>query len=173
MVVLGLGSNVGVREDFLRAAVKELRNVLGNMRVSRVLESDALPSQEPLPGSDRAFLNMAVRGDSALAPRELLGAIKGIEDTLGRVKRCVWGPREIDIDILAMDGLVFQEDGLVIPHPELVNRDFALVPLWELAPEWFYPGEGEFKGRMVGEIILARGYAFNGALRETGIRVDD
>lgn len=171
MVVLGLGSNVGEREAYLAEAVRRLGVLLGAMRVSRVLESRALPAKEPQPGDDRPFLNMAVAGDTALEPQALLASIKAIEAEMGRVYRCVWGPREIDIDILAMDGVILEADKLRIPHPELLNRDFALVPLNDVAPGWLYP-VGEYKGLVPAQIISAKGYGLNADLRETGLVFD-
>ncbi len=69
----------------------------------------------------------------------LLARVKAIERDLGRVSRCKWGPREIDIDILAMDDVTMDTPELTIPHRVLLERDFVLLPLADVAPDWRYP----------------------------------
>jgi 2-amino-4-hydroxy-6-hydroxymethyldihydropteridine diphosphokinase len=169
VVVLGLGSNIGDRQAYLASALAKLAPLLGDMRFSRVLESKALLPGGAEPSVGSPFLNMAVRGDTRLEPLALLQAIKAIERDLGRVARGVWCAREIDIDILAMDGVVLQSEGLNVPHHELLHRDFALIPLADVAPEWRYPVAGEFFGMTAEDIVTAKGYALGADLRETGI----
>jgi len=158
VVILGLGSNIGDRFAYLCAAIAKIAPLLDGMVCSRVFESKALPCQGEHPAVDRPFYNMAIRGETLLSPLVLLEAIKGVERDLGRVHRFVWGPREIDIDILAMDGVIFEETVLHIPHPELIKRDFALIPLNDVAPEWEYPVAGAFFGKIPADIITAMGY---------------
>lgn len=138
-VILGLGSNVGDRAENLRAAIAELEQYVENIRKSEVLESAALlPENAPIDW-DMPYLNMAIAGKTTLSPRELLSTIKDIEQKLGREKIGHWSPRNIDIDILAFGDLQVDEPDLTIPHKELLNRDFALKPLLELAPDWVHP----------------------------------
>ena len=138
-VILGLGSNVGDRAENLRAAICALALHLKNIRESTVLESAALlPENAPIDW-DMPYLNMAIAGKTTLSPRELLSTIKEIEQKLGREKIGHWSPRNIDIDILAFGDLQVDESDLTIPHKELLNRDFALKPLLELAPDWVHP----------------------------------
>ncbi len=172
MVLLGLGSNIGERQEYLRAALVGIARIMGGMRLSRVLESTPLLPDEPQPGMEVSYLNMVVRGDCALSPAAVLAELKSIEQALGRVERCRWAPREIDIDILAMDGLVCSDNALVIPHTEMLNRDFVMVPLNDVAPEWRYPAPGEFFGKSPAEIITAKGYGICADLRETGLCFD-
>jgi 2-amino-4-hydroxy-6-hydroxymethyldihydropteridine diphosphokinase len=139
MIVLGLGSNLGLREEHLRRAVEALGKRIDNIVCSPVYESRALLPEGAPRSWDMPFLNVAVRGDTALEPRELLVQVKEIEKTLGRAPRGRWGPREIDIDILAYGGYVIAEPALVIPHRELLTRDFALIPLADVAPDWVHP----------------------------------
>jgi len=75
-------------------------------------------------------------------PPELLRGAKSIEEQLGRRERERWGPREIDIDILLYDGLVYTDDTVTVPHPELERRRFVLVPLREIAPDLVHPVSG-------------------------------
>jgi len=173
MVILGLGSNIGDREAYLAKAVKKLSVLLTDMRYSRVLESAALLPPDAPPEFNRPYLNMAVAGETDFAPQALLTEIKNIERELGRVERCNWGPREIDIDILAMDDTVLDAPPLFIPHRQLLNRDFVLLPLADVAPDWNYPLQGKYFGETAMEIIAAKKYALGTNLRDTGTIIHD
>ena len=143
--VLGLGSNCGERLRFLRKAISRLRSLgsLGSRgeqieitAISPLYESDALlpddaPSDWALP-----FLNLALLCNTPFSPGALLREVKSLEQELGRKPRGRWAPREIDIDILAIDGESFKSPELTVPHPELARRPFALLPLLDLAPHW-------------------------------------
>jgi 2-amino-4-hydroxy-6-hydroxymethyldihydropteridine diphosphokinase len=144
-VILGLGSNLGSRETYLKQAVDALKTqgLLKDMALSWLYESDAqLPDHAPAEWN-KTFYNMAVRGDTRLSPPELLKAIKQIEAGLGRIKKEVWGPREIDIDILAYATRIYHDPNLTIPHPHLATRPFALLPLIEVSPEWMFPARND------------------------------
>ncbi len=170
-IVLGLGSNMGDRAGNLRLAVAALRAVLADMRLSRVLESRAvLPPGAPA-GWDMPFLNMAICGHTKLAPAELLKAIKSTEQKLGRISRDVWAPREIDIDILAYGEEYTELNGLQIPHPRLFERDFALIPLAELWPDWKCP-TGKYQGQQASAIVADLRFACGEHLRDTGVILD-
>ena len=119
---LALGSNLGDRAGYLQAARVALPEVGAIVvRASRVAETEPVGIRE-----QPDFLNQVLEIETALEPRPLLDAIKGIERKLGRTARQRWGPREIDIDILRYDGRRVDEPGLHIPHPELPNRPFLL-----------------------------------------------
>lgn len=173
MIILGLGSNIGDRLGYLSAAVRGLGAVMQDMRLSRILESEAVLPPDATPEMNRPFLNMALRGTCHLAPEALLQQLKILETTLGRQQRCQWGPREIDMDILAMGGYVLESAALNIPHRELLNRDFALLPLADVAPEWTYPLPGEYFGKTPSQIIAGKGYGLNSRLRETGMAIHE
>jgi 2-amino-4-hydroxy-6-hydroxymethyldihydropteridine diphosphokinase len=143
MIILGLGSNQSDRMAHLRAAVAELARVLSNLRVSSVYESAALLPEGAPPEWNIPYYNMAVCGQADIAPEALLAEVKAIEQKLGREFRGVWGPREIDIDILAMGDVQVKTETLTIPHAGLLERDFAYVPLVEIAPEWKHPSGKE------------------------------
>ena len=137
--VLGLGSNLGAREDFLNRAAAALRAAPGVRLVwcSSVYETD------PWGGvAQGRFLNAAVEIETTLEPPALLAELKRIEQALGRTQAERWGPREIDIDILLYDGVVHSSEGLTVPHPALAERRFALVPLREIAPDVVHPVSG-------------------------------
>jgi 2-amino-4-hydroxy-6-hydroxymethyldihydropteridine diphosphokinase len=84
----------------------------------------------------RAFVNAASLLETALDPRELLRGLQAIERDLGRTPSYRWGPRAIDLDILAYDSIALDEPDLVIPHPRLWERAFALLPLAEIDPSF-------------------------------------
>jgi len=149
MVILGLGTNLGDREQTLRQAVLELKALLSQVICSPVYESPALLPETAPKDWDMPFLNMAVRGESTFTPKALLAEIQALERKLGREKRGHWSPREIDIDILACDGVIINEPTLTVPHQALLKRDFALIPLADIVPEWVYPGRD---GKMAHEL---------------------
>ena len=130
---IGIGSNVGDRVAFCRAAVDVLRSHPGT-------EVDAVSSlyeTSPIGGPpQRSFVNMVVRVRTTLDARELLDAVKAIERQLGREPTEMrWGPRVADLDILTFDDEKLNEPDLEIPHPRLTRRRFVLIPLLEIDPE--------------------------------------
>ena len=136
---LGLGSNVGERHTFLRTAVRELQN----LPLVRVVWTSSVYETDPVGVVGQSkFLNAALEIETGIEPLSLLEEIKSIEQRLGRKKTEKWGPREIDIDILLYDGLVFEDASLRVPHPELEKRRFVLVPLREIAPDLVHPISG-------------------------------
>lgn len=170
MVILGLGSNKGDRLAYLRQAVALLAPVLTGSRISRVYESRALLPEGATREWDLPFLNMAIAGDTQLAPLDLLETVKVIEEQMGRAQTGVWSPREIDIDILAMGEMVLDTPVLSIPHRALLARDFAMLPLSELAPDWHYPVPGDYYRWAASEIVAERKFRC-GRLEEEGIAV--
>jgi 2-amino-4-hydroxy-6-hydroxymethyldihydropteridine diphosphokinase len=131
---VGLGANLGEREETIRAAVAELPDVVA---VSPLRETD------PVGVTDQPrFLNGVAALETELAPRELLDVLLAVERRLGRERRERWGPRTIDLDLLLYGDEVIDEDGLKIPHPRLHERRFVLEPLADLAPQLVVPGLG-------------------------------
>ena len=138
LVHLGLGSNLGDRKKFLRIACSHLRSkVMTEFRVSSIYESEPL-----LRMSQPKYFNMVVCGLTVFSPLELLKKCQQIEISLGRIRRERWGSREIDIDILSYGNRTINKDNLVIPHPEIENRSFVLMPMLELSPKWLHPKNG-------------------------------
>ncbi len=140
--VVGLGANLGDRLAQLRAAVRALRKVAKVQRVSRVYETEPVGPPQP------RYLNAAVLLDYEGAPEQLLDALLGIERLLGRERREKWGPRTIDLDVLWIDGLAVETARLVVPHPQLTARGFALRPLADVAPSAVDPLSGNVYGRL-------------------------
>ena len=134
---MGLGSNLGEREDFLRRALQLLGPVVTVRRVSALYETAPVGYAAQGP-----FLNAVVEGETALAPDELLAYVKGVERQLGRTEMVRNGPRVVDVDILSYDDLAMESPELQLPHPRLAERAFALVPLAEIAPDWRHPRLG-------------------------------
>jgi 2-amino-4-hydroxy-6-hydroxymethyldihydropteridine diphosphokinase len=133
-VWLGLGTNLGDREENLRRALDHLAPLCGPLAVSAVYETP------PWGVTDQpAFLNLVARGHTTLAPVTLLRRLKEIEAAVGRTPSRRWGPRVIDVDILAYDALVLDTETLTVPHARLHERAFVLVPLAELDPGWMHP----------------------------------
>ena len=129
-VVVGMGSNVGDRLAHLQAAAQKLSKIAHVERASHIYET------APMGGPEQgAFYNAALLVTYDAAPVDLLDALQSIELMLGRVREERWGPRTIDLDILWVDGLAMESERLTIPHPQLVERAFALRPLVDLAPD--------------------------------------
>ena len=136
---LGLGSNLGDRQRHLDAAVAAVRALPGVRAVmmSGVHETDPVGPQD-----QGRFLNAAAAVTTTLPARALLDGMLAIEARLGRPPRAErehWGPREIDLDLLLYGDVVLDEPGLTVPHPRLAERDFVLLPLYDLAPELVHP----------------------------------
>lgn len=154
-VILGLGSNVGDRAAFLTQAVERLKVSVHNIVLSNIYHSPALLPQGAPDSWNLPYLNMAVAGETAISPEQMLVTVKAIEQAMGRGVHGVWGPREIDIDILAMGDTTMQTAPLTIPHPELLAREFALRPLAEVAHAWRYPVPGPYFGDRADELVDA------------------
>jgi 2-amino-4-hydroxy-6-hydroxymethyldihydropteridine diphosphokinase len=132
---LGLGSNLGRREEALQSAVDHLhRPDLRVTRISSVYETAPRDLQ-----AQPRFLNAVIEMESDLFPRQLLARIDKIERALGRKRGIPKGPRVIDIDILFYGNTVIQTSELEIPHPRAAERRFVLEPLAELAPDLRHP----------------------------------
>ena len=137
---ISLGANLGDRERSLRRAI-ELLSAREGIRVARV---SSLRETEPWgPVEQPSFLNAAAELETSLEPRALLDALLAVERSLGRVREGArYGPRTIDLDVLVYGDAVVSEPGLVLPHPRLHERRFALEPLAELDPDLVVPGHG-------------------------------
>lgn len=136
---VGLGANLGLREETLRRAVELLdaTDHVDVLAVSELRETDPVG----LVAQPR-FLNGAAAIDTTLSARELLDTLLGVERTLGRVRSKRWGPRIVDLDLLLYGDEIVDEPGLRVPHPRLHERRFALEPLAELDPDLEIPGCG-------------------------------
>jgi 2-amino-4-hydroxy-6-hydroxymethyldihydropteridine diphosphokinase len=126
---IALGSNLGDREEHLAAA----RAALAALPRTRMVAKSSVEETAPLAGMDQpAYLNQMVLLDTALEPRALLAACQAIERSRGRVRGERWGPRTLDLDIVRYGHRRIADPDLIIPHPELSNRDFWIRELAEL-----------------------------------------
>jgi 2-amino-4-hydroxy-6-hydroxymethyldihydropteridine diphosphokinase len=133
-VYLGLGSNVGDREDNLRVALIFLQERFRIDKKSSIY--DTAPQVNP---DQSRFLNQVCSVRTFLGPNELLLLCQNIEGKLGRVPMSHNNPRVMDIDILLYGDKVINEPKLVIPHAEMAKRAFVLMPLAEIAPDMVHP----------------------------------
>jgi 2-amino-4-hydroxy-6-hydroxymethyldihydropteridine diphosphokinase len=132
-VYLGLGSNIGNREDNLEMALKLLGQRMQVGKVSSIYDTAPLGNT-----NQPRFLNIACEVSTRLSPEGLLALAKGIEQKMGRHGRS-GEPRTIDIDILLYGDQVIDTRDLKVPHPKIAEREFVLAPLAEIAPEAVHP----------------------------------
>ncbi len=145
--VVGLGANVGDRMATMRAAARHLSSVARVEKLSRVYDT------APVGGPPQPhFLNAAALVVYAGEPLALLDALLAIEARFGRVRVERWGPRALDLDLLWIDGVAIDSPRLVVPHPRLHERAFALVPLLEVAPDARDPRSGQSYAAPPGDI---------------------
>ena len=138
---IGLGANLGKRD----ATIEEALRLLGEDDRTSVLGSTVPIETEPVGYEDQPrFLNAAAKLATTRSPRELLELLLSIERALGRVRGegPRYGPPTIDLDLLVYGNEMIDEPALVVPHPRLHERRFALEPLSELDPELVVPGRG-------------------------------
>lgn len=136
---LALGSNLGDRLEALDHAVRELEATPG----VRVAAASEAYETEPWGVLDQpCFANAVVEVESELDPFELLARCKEIEAAMGRQQGERFGPRPIDIDVLLFDGLSIDTPDLIVPHPRMLERDFVVTPLLEIAPDIEVPRHG-------------------------------
>ncbi len=134
IIYLSLGSNIGNRKRNLEKALIELhKKDIKKIKISSLYET------EPVGPKQRNFYNIAGKFKTSLQPQDLLKTVKQIEENLGRIKTYRWGPRVIDIDILFYGKQIIKSKNLIIPHKEIANRAFVLVPMNEIAPNFVYP----------------------------------
>jgi 2-amino-4-hydroxy-6-hydroxymethyldihydropteridine diphosphokinase len=131
---IGIGSNVGDREENCRKAVELLREAGTVTAVSSFYETEpiGLPDQ-------REFINAVAAVETSSPPNELLQVCRAIEERLGRKRGVRWGPRTADLDILLYGDAVLHLPDLEVPHPRMFERTFVLAPLAEIAPGAVHP----------------------------------
>ncbi|UXR49870.1 2-amino-4-hydroxy-6-hydroxymethyldihydropteridine diphosphokinase [Staphylococcus simulans] len=135
-VFLGLGSNVGDRENQLKEAIRLLDEQSG----IKVVKVSSFYETEPVGYVDQPdFLNLCVEIQTELSPKAVLERGLAIEQQLHRVRKERWGPRTLDIDILLYGDQIIEEQDLKIPHPRMTERAFVLIPLQEIAPNKVEP----------------------------------
>ena len=134
-IYIALGSNLGDRAGNLARALQLLPARGVHIRqVSDFLETRAYGvTDQP------DFLNAVARVETGLAPEQLLQVLLQVEKLMGRVRKRHWGERNIDLDLLLYGDLVYQSKTLTLPHPDMLNREFVLAPLAQIAPKLVHP----------------------------------
>jgi 2-amino-4-hydroxy-6-hydroxymethyldihydropteridine diphosphokinase len=136
---VGVGANLGDPAAQVRAAIAALAALPG----TRLVAASSLYRTAPVGHADQPdFVNAAALLETTLAPRALLAALQGIEAAAGRARSFKDAPRVLDLDLLLYGGEVIDEPGLVVPHPRLHDRAFALAPVVEIDPAAVIPGRG-------------------------------
>jgi 2-amino-4-hydroxy-6-hydroxymethyldihydropteridine diphosphokinase len=148
---LGLGSNMGDREEHLRRAVAGLPGLVG---VSPVYETEPVGG----PPGQEMYLNLVVELETGLTPRELLELAHRLEQQARRVRTVHHGPRTLDVDVLLVGDLVVDEPDLVVPHPRMWERRFVVDPLADLAPDLVPPSVRIASGGRVRRLGMLEGY---------------
>jgi 2-amino-4-hydroxy-6-hydroxymethyldihydropteridine diphosphokinase len=147
-VYLLLGGNTGNRMKNLNNAVEMIGYEIGKIiRTSSVYETEPFGFRDK-----RQFFNMCVLVETELSPQQILKVIPEIEASLGRKRKTEkYVSRTIDLDILFYDDIILNELSLKIPHPEFHKRNFALIPMAEISPEFIHPIIGKTVGRLLEE----------------------
>ncbi|RPI63192.1 MAG: 2-amino-4-hydroxy-6-hydroxymethyldihydropteridine diphosphokinase [Ignavibacteriales bacterium] len=133
---IGIGSNEGNKRTNIKSAI-DLINEIADCNIEKISSV-----YETLPFGDIEqdnFFNAVIKISTKLNPQELFIELKKIEQRLGRIIREKWGPREIDLDVLLFNDLIFSDEIITLPHKGIIYRDFVLVPLIEIEPELIHP----------------------------------
>ena len=135
-IFISLGSNLGEREKNLLDAIHLITKLphTNSIHQSKMYVTAAWGKTD-----QPDFINMVIEINSSLSPDELMNSLIHIEEEMGRVRNEHWGPRIIDLDILFYGNEIVNSPKLIIPHPELQNRNFVLVPLHEIASKFIHP----------------------------------
>lgn len=133
--ILLIGGNLGDRTGHLQQAVEQIHKQIGKVeKISSLYETAAWGDvKQP------DYLNQALQVSTEMTARTLLQTVLAIEHNIGRIRRQKWGARVIDIDIIFYNDAVINQPDLKIPHPQMQFRQFVLVPLREILPDWQHP----------------------------------
>lgn len=133
---IALGSNIGDRQAYIGNALKHLGEDgnIRNIRVSTLIETKAYGGVE-----QEDFLNGVLECETLYSPERLLLRLQEEEQLAQRKREIHWGPRTLDLDVLFYEDEVWDKAHLTIPHPDMINRDFVLKPMAELAPNFVHP----------------------------------
>lgn len=135
IVFLATGTNLGDREQYLCQANEQIEHRIGKIKAySSIYETAAWGGVTTVD-----FLNQVLQVETRLQPKEVLEVCMDIEVQMGRKREERWGARNIDIDILFYEQQVINTPELIVPHPRLHQRNFVLLPLSEISPNWIHP----------------------------------
>ena len=129
IVFIALGSNLNNPIYHVEKGIRDINHLLN----TKVLKRSSLYKSKPIgPQNQRDYINAVIKIETLQEPIELLDSLQDIEAQHHRKKTKRWGPRTLDLDILIFNKLEFNHKRLTIPHPEMINRDFVLIPLYEV-----------------------------------------
>lgn len=149
-VFLGIGSNLGDKEKYIKDAIGQMKE---HPQIRKVRCSDMITTA-PYGGVEQDdFLNGAVGFETLLGPDELLTFLHELEAKAGRERLVRWGPRTLDLDILLYQGYISEKPKLTVPHPDMENRRFVLEPLSQLCPYEIHPVTGKSIRQMLRDLI--------------------
>jgi len=167
LAVFALGGNLGEPLSTLRGAAAGLASALEGTQVSAVYRT------EPEGGADQPpYLNAAVAGTTGLSPRAVLELARGLEAEAGRRRPYPGAPRTLDVDVVFVGDAVVDEPGLRVPHPRWADRDFVVVPLLDIVPDFVDPETGRTV-RSVAEAAGWRERALPVALERGGLLLSE
>lgn len=133
---VAFGSNLGDKEKFIDEAIEALSNL---PQINIVAISDKIVTEPYGNVEQDVFLNGVMKIETLLPADELLQILQKVEEHAGRERKIHWGPRTLDLDIIFYDDDIISEDDLIVPHPDMKNRDFVLKPLMQIAPYKLHP----------------------------------
>lgn len=133
---VAFGSNLGDKEKFIDEAIEALSNL---PQINIVAISDKIVTEPYGNVEQDVFLNGVMKIETLLPADELLQILQKVEEHAGRKRKIHWGPRTLDLDIIFYDDDIISEDDLIVPHPDMKNRDFVLKPLMQIAPYKLHP----------------------------------
>ena len=142
---IGIGSNLGIPEENCIKAIKKK----SSSKDIKIISKSSFYQTEPIGGAQQGwFINSAIEIETNLSPKNLLSVLLTLELTMGRIRKEKWGPRLIDLDLLLYDNLVLKSKSLTLPHPEIQNRKFVLIPMSEIAENLIFDTEKEIYGTL-------------------------
>jgi 2-amino-4-hydroxy-6-hydroxymethyldihydropteridine diphosphokinase len=133
---IGIGSNLGIPKENCTNAIEKISST----KDIKIISKSSFYRTEPIGGVQQGwFVNSAIEIKTDLSPENLLSVLLNLELAMGRIRKEKWGPRLIDLDLLFYGNLVLENKSLTLPHPEIQNRKFVLVPMSEIAENLIHP----------------------------------
>lgn len=149
---IGLGSNMSQPEQQLITA----KNAIDDLPDCKVIKCSSIYQSKALTLDDEPqddYLNAVIKVETTLSAELLLDALQSIETEQGRTREKRWGARTLDLDIILYGDLTIQTERLSVPHPEMLNRDFVLLPLYQIAPEINMPASDKILNDFVAKLV--------------------